>query len=75
VNKEIKEKAQAAHIDALKRLVLAMCTDYEQLTKGRTGSYFQSLHTMALALLGSPFCRVTHRKWSDEARAWLLSLY
>lgn len=74
MDKEIKDKAQAAHVDALNKLVLAMGPDYEQFTEGRTESYFRSLHAMALALLGSPFCRVTHRKWSKEAKEWLLSL-
>ena len=74
MDKEIRFKAQLAHDTASARYALALDSDYQVAVDGRPPSYVQAFRSMALALLGSPFCRVTHRKWGKEAKSWLLSL-
>ncbi len=71
---EIKFKAQLTHDAASARYALALNNDYQVVISERPQSYVRALRSMALALLGSPFCRVTHRKWSDVTKDWLLSL-
>ena len=74
MDKEIRFKAQLAHDTASARYALALDNDYQAVVAGRLQSYVRALRSMALALLGSPFCRVTHRKWSGAVKSWLLSL-
>ena len=74
MNEQIRVKAQEAHNNAMSKMAVAMNEQYDRLIKDRPASYIQALHTMALALLGSPFCRVTHRKWNQDVLDWLLSL-
>jgi hypothetical protein len=74
MNQQIRLKAEMKHNAAQDRYALALNDDYRKAINGRSKSHAISLRKMALALLGSPFCRVSNRKWNEDALAWLLAL-
>lgn len=74
MDSEIRFKAEMAHDRASARYASALNKEYQAAVSGRSRSHIQKLRLMALALLGSPFCRVTHQRWDNKAKSWLLSL-
>lgn len=75
MNQEIRLKAQLAHDEACAKYAQAIQDNgYQAAVDGLSRRNVERLRLFALALLGSPFSRVTNQRWSDAARAWLLSL-
>lgn len=74
MDSKIRLKAEMAHDEANACYATALNREYQTAVSGHSRSYIQKLRLMALALLGSPFCRVTHQQWDDKAKSWLLSL-
>lgn len=75
MDQQIRLKAQLIHDDACARYAQAIRTNaYQQVANGLSRRSIERLRLFALALLGSPFCRVTNQRWNKAAREWLLSL-
>ena len=74
MDKELRKITDKLHNEAQARYALALGVQYHAVTAGMSKSSIVALRHYALAVLGSPYLRVTNRRWNDEVVAWLAGL-
>jgi hypothetical protein len=74
MNKDLKEITDKLHDEAQARYALALNADYHAAAAALSQTSIVALRHYALAVLGSPYLRVTNRRWNESITAWLMSL-
>ena len=74
MDKELREITEPGHDCAQAHYALALDAQYHRAVGRMSKSSVTALRHYALAVLGSPYLRVTNRNWSDEVVAWLATL-
>jgi hypothetical protein len=74
MNNELRSITDRLHLEAQARYALALDDNYHTVTAGMPQSSLDALRHYALAILGSPYLRVTNRRWGEDVIAWLATL-
>jgi len=74
MNDKLRTITDKLHNEAQARYALALDANYRTATTSMSQSSLDALRHYALAMLGSPYLRVTNRRWSEDVTAWLATL-
>ena len=74
MNERIRNITDELHNEARARYALALDANYHAATVGMSKTTVVALRHFALAILGSPYLRVTNRRWNEDVIAWLATL-
>jgi len=74
MDKELRKITDGLHGEAQARYALALDANYHAATAGMSPSSIDALRHYAMSILGSPYLRVTNRRWNEDVIAWLATL-
>ena len=74
MDQDLKTLTDQFHNEAQARYALSLDAAYRTATVEMSPTSIASLRKVALAVLGSPYLRVTNRRWPAPVVAWLVTL-